>query len=143
MKRTIAVAAAILVAFVALANNAEAGRKLSAKDKAVAKQAMKYVGQIAVIIDAGIKKPKPAIAKLRTYLKKNKASLHKLGKKMEAIEKELTPEAKQELQTWLQTLPEMKKMMKAMMGFFQAHGQNKAIMDEMQKLMQEMEPPKG
>ena len=140
MTKRITIALLLALPLLALAPRAEA-RKVTAQDKELVRDAMKYMGAIAGIVSKAVEKPDAGLDELEVYIKKNKAAIHALAAKLERLEGELDPDAKQELEQYVQSQPETKKLMEAMMAFFQKHQQDEAKMKRITGLLQQLEPP--
>jgi len=133
---------AAVVAVLLLLPAAAQARKITKKDRAVAKKAMGYLGAMAKIIEKGIDKPKVALDKLEAYTKKNRAAFQRIAEKLDAIEKALDDDEKEKFKQYLTELPEMKRFMEALMAFMQKHASDQAIADRLMKILESLEPKK-
>lgn len=133
---------AAIVAVLLLLPAAVEARKITKKDRAVAKKAMVYLDAIAAIVEKGIDTPKKALDQLEAYVKKNTAAFQRIAVKLEAVEKELDEAEKEKFKQYLTEQPEMKRFMEAMMAFMQKHSEDQAIGNRFMKVLAMLDPQK-
>ena len=75
---------------------------------------------------------------IRTYAKINGKTMARKLKRLDAIIKELTPEATQELQEWMGRLPAFKSFQRAVIDFYRAHKAKKKVMEAFNEIVHSM-----